>query len=58
MLDLARRNQGWGAQKRRGIGNLSGAEGPRPPAADQDADEESVKFCAQAGGIAAHTCHP
>jgi cellulose synthase/poly-beta-1,6-N-acetylglucosamine synthase-like glycosyltransferase len=27
-VDLARRKQGWGAQKRRGIGNLSGAETP------------------------------
>jgi len=25
-VDLARRKQGWGAQKRRGIGNLSAAE--------------------------------
>jgi uncharacterized protein (DUF58 family) len=27
-VDLARRKQGWGAQKRRGIGNLAGAEAP------------------------------
>ena len=27
-VDLARRKQGWGAQKRRGIGNLSTAEAP------------------------------
>jgi len=27
-VDLARRKQGWGAQKRRGIGNLSSAETP------------------------------
>jgi cellulose synthase/poly-beta-1,6-N-acetylglucosamine synthase-like glycosyltransferase len=30
-VDLARRKQGWGAQKRRGIGNLSTAEAPRHP---------------------------
>ena len=27
-VDLARRKQGWGAQKRRGIGNLSTPEAP------------------------------
>lgn len=27
-VDLARRKWGWGAQKRRGIGNLAGAEAP------------------------------
>ena len=27
-VDLARRKQGWGAQKRRGIGNLAGREAP------------------------------
>jgi cellulose synthase/poly-beta-1,6-N-acetylglucosamine synthase-like glycosyltransferase len=29
-IDLARRKQGWGAQKRRGIGNLSTPEAPGP----------------------------
>jgi cellulose synthase/poly-beta-1,6-N-acetylglucosamine synthase-like glycosyltransferase len=30
-IDLARRKQGWGAQKRRGIGNLAAAEAPANP---------------------------